>query len=82
MKQLKKIRLRNAVVLENQEMKMIFGGSGISFKGGNFSCSCSKGANPPFNSTWFKFYHTNNDMIKDLEQRCRFGEGGCDAVRL
>ena len=28
MKQLSKIRLKNAVVLENQEMKMIFGGSG------------------------------------------------------
>lgn len=31
MRQLKKIKLRNAVVLENQEMKMIFGGSGYSF---------------------------------------------------
>ena len=29
MKKLSKIKLQNAVVLENQEMKMIFGGSGI-----------------------------------------------------
>ena len=49
MKQLKKIRLRNAVVLENQEMKMIFGGSGAnngSCSGGGFNNTTCSGECP------------------------------------
>lgn len=37
MKKLSKIRLQNAVVLEERDMKMIFGGSG-----GNGSTACEK----------------------------------------
>ena len=48
MKQLSKIKLQNAVVLENQEMKMIFGGSGTS-NCLSYSCggeSCTKDGRP------------------------------------
>lgn len=42
MKKLGKIKLQNAVVLENQEMKMIFGGSGGNiYCGGSEACSGS-----------------------------------------
>lgn len=41
MKKLNKIKLQDAVVLENQEMKMIFGGSGA---GSNCSATCADGS--------------------------------------
>ena len=78
MKQLKKIRLRNAVVLENQEMKMIFGGSGLS--GGCFSCRCHGETNPPFNSSWTAFYISSDKMAEDLDRRCSGSGGGCSQV--
>lgn len=40
-----KIKLRNAVVLENQEMKMIFGGSGADIYCGGGIGTCSSPCN-------------------------------------
>ena len=50
MKKLSKIKLQNAVVLENQEMKVIFGGSGAnssSCSGGGINNSTCSGPCPP-----------------------------------
>ncbi len=41
MKKLEKIKLQDAVVLENREMKTIFGGSGGNCPSGQFSCTCN-----------------------------------------
>lgn len=53
MKKLSKIKLHDAVVLENQEMKMIFGGSGGVCDPYAINC----GRNLP-DDTWSRFLHT------------------------
>lgn len=68
MKKLSKIKLQNAVVLENQEMKMIFGGSGGnngSCTGGGFNNTMCSGTCPD------KYVWNSSTMLMDrVSQRC------------
>jgi len=81
MKKLSKIKLLDAVVLENREMKMIYGGSGIPLTGGCFSCSCNGQTNPPYNPSWTKFYAKTESMNSDISTKCVSG-GGCTQVSM
>jgi len=80
MKKLSKIKLEEAVVLDNHEMKLISGGSG-GLTGGCFSCSCIGQTNPPYASSWTKFYASTSTMHADLNTRCATN-GDCTQVSI
>lgn len=83
MKKLSKIKLQNAVKLEEKEMKGIFGGSGSGLPGGCFNCDCGgSGANPPYVSSWTKIYINTTSMYDDISRRCVGGSGGCSQTAL
>lgn len=79
MKKLSKIKLQNAVVLEEQEMKMIYGGSdgsgGSGIGGGRFSCYCYSTGVP-----WEGLYVTIEAMLASIEMNCGSSGGKCTAI--
>ncbi|MDD4437545.1 MAG: hypothetical protein PHS04_05875 [Tissierellia bacterium] len=85
MKKLSKIKLHDAVVLDKKEMKIIYGGSGTGgsggLTGGCFSCSCIGQTNPPYASSWTKFYASTSTMQTDLNTRCATS-GDCIQVSI
>lgn len=80
MKKLSKIKLEDVVILEDQEMKLVSGGSG-GLTGGCFKCSCNGQINPPYNSPWYKFYINETDIPLDILVRCADG-GGCTQTSI
>lgn len=65
MKKLSKIKLQEAVVLENQEMKMIFGGSGeTTLCGSNPDGSCA----------------TSTCEVEGTSGTCEYRDGRCGCV--
>ena len=65
MRKLGKIKLQNAVVLENQEMKMIFGGSGNLV----YYCYCNEAPS----SGWYHEVEIAHELLDLMRGRC--GEG-------
>lgn len=82
MKKLSKIKLQNAVVLEEQEMKKIYGGSG---SGGDYSicgssnythvCACTS-----IPGTWCGNYPDGNYQSA-IDDHCGSGGGSCRPFR-
>lgn len=72
MRQLKKIILHEAVVLENQEMKMVFGGSGIGGK--RYKCSCNSGI---IAVPWEGLYVNDKAKNASINMNCGSVGGNC-----
>lgn len=73
MKKLSKIKLQDAVVLENREMKMIYGGSGGMGGSGVFSfhCKCLNGV-----GEWYGNYEFEMDFVDAIERYCGQASNG------
>lgn len=75
MKKLSKIKLQEATVLSDKEMKMVLGGS----EGSGFVCHCNESENESHVSgiiTWTADYINEWDMIADINSRCGYSKGG------
>jgi|LSQX01.1.fsa_nt_gb natural product precursor len=81
MKTLSKIKLQNAVALEEQEMKRIYGGSGSSGGSGGsggvcdgyeFICGCNDGT-----GGWCANYESQEDLRNAIETYCSGSGGTC-----
>lgn len=92
MKKLDKIRLNNAIVLNNKEMKTVVGGLGSGTVGGEtkkvcayFSCACDNGISPASGSqeasTWQMPCNSSfTAMVSMVSNHCTNGQGGCVKV--
>ncbi|WP_291592596.1 TIGR04149 family rSAM-modified RiPP [Bacteroides sp.] len=73
MKKLSKIKLQEATILSDKEMKMVLGGA----EGSGFVCHCNEDENNVSGIiTWTADYINEWDMIADIRSRCGYFKGG------
>jgi len=70
-----KIKLQDAVMLENNEMKMVLGGSGI--EGTRYSCSCNSGV---VAVSWEGLYVNQAAIDASIDMNCGSGRGSCTPI--
>lgn len=75
MKKLSKISLKDATILDDKQLKQVFGGSGTT-SSGTFNCSCNGDPNIPFTSNWTETFKSAKDMEDALKAHCKTG-GSC-----